>query len=421
MNKIDKPYVIITIHRDHTFSISEERHRPKNAKHLAQKNLENIKRIVNENMTYKALNKDDPYVRMEKAELIGVLEEKSNYIKDRFKEKFKTKPWIIRYLYKDLKHNVKSISHYVRTKNTPLMGDKKSKLKKIQTALKDIFNKKILPKKLLVYEKTGFLNFHKRIDVKKTVENLAKSSLSLSNLLSDEIFYETNNYKYLLEYLTSQKGNITEKIRNNVLFLACENGDEALLKLAIKLKPDFNAIKYFDNIGLTPLLTALLYNRDKMAMFLLENEKVDVNVEMKVPVTNKPKAKLKGDTALHLAVIMGKEWAVGKLIQRKCHINARNTLLHTPLYIAVDRKKTDIAKMLLENHADPNISDNFGMTPLHLAARQGNLDLVKYLVESQAGINARNTSGLTPLDQAKDTHVKDYLVLHGAKKGKEFD
>ena len=91
-----KYYFIVTIHNDNTFTLAKDKNRPVKEKHLAKKNLENIKRIINENLTYKSLNQNDPYAAMEKSKLIGILEKESNYIKDRFNDKFKTTPWVVR-------------------------------------------------------------------------------------------------------------------------------------------------------------------------------------------------------------------------------------------------------------------------------------------------------------------------------------
>ena len=187
---------------------------------------------------------------------------------------------LLEYLNKDLKHSVKSISHYIRTKLTPLDEKNQSKSKKIQIALKDLYQNKLLPKNSLVYEESGLIKFHKKIDVDKTFEKLIKSSNWLIRLLEEEKFYETNNYRYLLEYLAANKHQLKDKTKNQILFLACQNGNEELFQLALKLEPDFNAKKSFDNMVLTPLSTALMYGRDHIAASLLGNPQVDVNAEI---------------------------------------------------------------------------------------------------------------------------------------------
>ena len=69
--------------------------------------------------------------------------------------------------------------------------------------------------------------------------------------------------------------------------------------------------------------------------------------------------------------------------------------------------------------ANVNLRRDDGSTPLHLAA-WCSLKAVRFLIESGADINASREDGKTPLDYAYDRHIRDFLIKHGAKSGKEL-
>lgn len=59
----------------------------------------------------------------------------------------------------------------------------------------------------------------------------------------------------------------------------------------------------------------------------------------------------------------------------------------SPLHIAANENRYDIAKVLLENNADINIKNNCGNTPLDLAKNRYNKNIVKLLTEYNSSHN----------------------------------
>jgi len=93
----------------------------------------------------------------------------------------------------------------------------------------------------------------------------------------------------------------------------------------------------------------------------------------------------------------------------------------TPLMIAADEGKENLAKLLVEYGADVNAKDLGGDTALMWAANGGHLNVVEFLVEHGANVNAASphyaNAGSTALIYASErghvTMVK-YLIKHGA-------
>jgi ankyrin repeat protein len=48
------------------------------------------------------------------------------------------------------------------------------------------------------------------------------------------------------------------------------------------------------------------------------------------------------------------------------------------------------------------------------------MDIVQYLIERGANINAKDRWGATPLNDTMKEEIKEYLIKHGAQKGKEM-
>lgn len=99
----------------------------------------------------------------------------------------------------------------------------------------------------------------------------------------------------------------------------------------------------------------------------------------------------------------------------------RESPYRTPLMIAADEGKENLAKLLVEYGADVNAKDIVGDTALMWAANGGHLNVVEFLVEHGANVNAAATghicAGSTALIYASEkghVNVVKYLIKHGA-------
>lgn len=72
------------------------------------------------------------------------------------------------------------------------------------------------------------------------------------------------------------------------------------------------------------------------------------------------------------------------------------------------------------NYISEDSDDNVTSTPLITAVRNGKKDIVELLINKGAEINLKEYAGRTALDFAKDDEMKQLLISHGAKSGKDL-
>ncbi|MBN2594634.1 MAG: ankyrin repeat domain-containing protein [Sedimentisphaerales bacterium] len=90
----------------------------------------------------------------------------------------------------------------------------------------------------------------------------------------------------------------------------------------------------------------------------------------------------------------------------------------TLLYIAINKKHTEIAQFLIEKGADVNIRDNRGRTPVHLAVETGQKDIVEALIAKGADLNVLDSNADNALTLARknnQTEITELLLKNGAK------
>ena len=134
-------------------------------------------------------------------------------------------------------------------------------------------------------------------------------------------------------------------------------------------------------------------------------------------------------TPLHLASQSGKVDVARMLIERGADLTAQSKDGETALHLASRTGKVDIAHMLIERGVDPTAQNKDGQTPLHLVStnpfnrlpgRTRYLEFARILLTHGADVNAKNMNGLTPLHLASQrglTEVMRVLVEHGADSG----
>lgn len=112
----------------------------------------------------------------------------------------------------------------------------------------------------------------------------------------------------------------------------------------------------------------------------------------------------KGTTALHLATMKGSIPIIKLLVAHGANTEAQNEHGTTPFSIAVNRRKTHIARLLArELGANPNALDRNGLSALHRqCSGQQSIEMVRLLLDVGADVNiqSRETEGNTALHYA---------------------
>ena len=110
---------------------------------------------------------------------------------------------------------------------------------------------------------------------------------------------------------------------------------------------------------------------------------------------------------------MGHKEIVALLVEKGADVNAENKNLGTPLFLAIQNEKYEVAKYLIKKGASPNFTSPSGYTALHLISSEyiqdpdEKVELAKLLIEKGAQIDKTNCFGLTPL-QCAIKHRQNY-------------
>lgn len=83
---------------------------------------------------------------------------------------------------------------------------------------------------------------------------------------------------------------------------------------------------------------------------------------------------------------------------RNVDVNVQDTAEgNTPLMNALERRRHDVAQLLLERSIDVNIRNHYGQQVLYFAARAGFENIVESILAKNADVNARDNKGCTAL------------------------
>lgn len=175
------------------------------------------------------------------------------------------------------------------------------------------------------------------------------------------------------EFIEHKNKNDMREALNRQLIEALERGDD---KRAIELiaKGASPYAKYANNVN--ALMCAVRYAGSKSCLTLIKESSKFEDTTNYVNCMDRY-----GWTALHYAVVCGREEMVELLLQNKANINLTNGMGMTPLMCAALNGKANMIRLLLEKGADPIIKDRLGLTALEIARRKGHNDVVAVLEE----------------------------------------
>lgn len=244
-------------------------------------------------------------------------------------------------------------------------------------------------------------------------------------------------------------------ILNELLVVACEQGDLARVKFFCQNGANSNAVTEWGN---SPLLACIRKNRIEIMKYLIEEQRADVkqrawsntpikealnvgNVEaIKILLANgisleshnlsyylsgalvrsnkqyihflidngaNPETCTSSSDqslySLHWAAFYGDYDLLQKLLQKKVNINVTDKNNRNALYYATTSSQIEMAKFLIAQGIDINIvptSVYNHWTPLFVAIFRNNLELTRILLQNGALVNICDTYGQSPLTRA---------------------
>ncbi|XP_069810882.1 ankyrin repeat and SOCS box protein 3 isoform X3 [Dendropsophus ebraccatus] len=172
------------------------------------------------------------------------------------------------------------------------------------------------------------------------------------------------------------------------LFLAVENGCEAVVRLLLKYKANVNGSHSCS--GWNPLHQASLMERTDLIQLLLEN---GVEKECKDDF---------GITPLFIAAQYGKPESLCLLLTHGADVNCQAKDKATPLFIAAQEGHEKCAELLLSAGADPNLycNDDCWQRPIHAAAQMGRSKILEMLLPVTSRVCSTGKDEVSPVYSA---------------------
>ncbi|MDD5457637.1 MAG: ankyrin repeat domain-containing protein, partial [Candidatus Margulisbacteria bacterium] len=122
----------------------------------------------------------------------------------------------------------------------------------------------------------------------------------------------------------------------------------------------------------TPLMLAIMSDRDEIFDFLLEN---NVDLEATDPTM--------GSTALMFALVWQREDMAISLLSKGANPETKNNRDQKPLIIATNLGLKKVVRKLLERKVSLNVQNKDGLTPLEIARKNGQRKIVEILEREQ--------------------------------------
>lgn len=196
------------------------------------------------------------------------------------------------------------------------------------------------------------------------------------------------------------------------LMYAAENGNKTIIERLLQqtnVNPDYQS-----SGGPTALSYAAKTGQLRIIQLLLRNG------------ADPEKSDSVAETALFHAVKHGQVAVVEFLaVEQKVECDGQNRWGHTPLFFAIEKCNTEIAKLLLESGASSKTEDGEGISLLSHAVLKGHLSMAKLLLKRGADLESGGWSRRTPLIYAAQSghlNMAKLLLESGANPGVEaFD
>ncbi|CRK88957.1 CLUMA_CG002629, isoform A [Clunio marinus] len=199
------------------------------------------------------------------------------------------------------------------------------------------------------------------------------------------------------------------------LHLAIIHGVENAINALIRLVPDSSYLNIRSFVGQTALHLAVLLGQHSTVKMLI-NAGIDINIRDN-----------RCDTALHLACLMGDIQSIEIIIsafdplkkERLVNMEQWNYDGETCFYISCKERNISMMSVLASNGADVNAREGrSGYTALHKAVEAGATDVIKFLCEEckDFHIDTENYSGLTAFQISLLTsqeNLASYLITNG--------
>jgi ankyrin repeat protein len=176
-------------------------------------------------------------------------------------------------------------------------------------------------------------------------------------------------------------------------FAALKRDDVPALQALVARGFDLNTL---DPSGQHPLYLALRDDADRAAVYLLAQERVQVEHR-----------NAKGESPLMMAALKGKPELVRRLIERRAEVNKPGW---APLHYAATHpgeNSVAVVRLLLEHHAYIDAESPNRSTPLMMAAHYGHPRVVRLLLEEGADPMLKNEQGLSAIDFAHRANRAD--------------
>nr|CDS32714.1 ankyrin repeat and KH domain containing protein [Hymenolepis microstoma] len=211
---------------------------------------------------------------------------------------------------------------------------------------------------------------------------------------------QSNNLDMMLQFIHQR--NETDEFGNTPLHYAAANGFKPAVFL---LLAHHDYVDPINNVGLTPLTTAVMNNHIEVARILMDAgaSPYYFTRDAQSPLT--------------VALALNQFGLVHDMLSRPCLHLFRQLALNYALSDAASKSNPLCAQLLLSQGADIAYPMSNTLHPLNISVLMGDLDMVVTWINAKAPLERRDPTGLTPLMNAARRGFYDVciiLVMNGA-------